>query len=126
MPANSRKGSSYPLRLPLTMRRELEALAKREGISINHLISLAVAEKIVRYQQQAIPDHDDARNSPTLHEPNGRQRSETNPLAFGASLQMEPAQRHENSVGLPIYPHVDKKAARFDWIPTKTPTREHH
>jgi len=45
MPSNIGKARSYPLRLPLTMRRELTALAKSEGISLNQLISLAVAEK---------------------------------------------------------------------------------
>ena len=54
MASKTCKSSSYPLRLPLTLRREIEALARSEGISINQLISLAVAEKIVRCQQQAV------------------------------------------------------------------------
>jgi HicB-like protein involved in pilus formation len=42
---------TFPLRLPPTMRRELNRLAIREGISINSFISLAVAEKIVRLSE---------------------------------------------------------------------------
>lgn len=41
----------YPLRLPATMRRELSSIAKREGISINQFIALALAEKIARLEQ---------------------------------------------------------------------------
>lgn len=52
MTSKAGKAAAFPLRLPVTMRRELNELAKREGISINHFISLAVAEKIVRCQRQ--------------------------------------------------------------------------
>jgi hypothetical protein len=40
--------NSFPLRLSVTMRRQLESLAKEEGISINQFICLAMAEKITR------------------------------------------------------------------------------
>jgi hypothetical protein len=43
-----KKGTCFPLRLPLTMRAELQAQANNEGISINQFIVMAVAEKITR------------------------------------------------------------------------------
>jgi hypothetical protein len=45
--------ATFPLRLPLTMRREANELAHREGLSLNHFISLAVAEKIVRMENSS-------------------------------------------------------------------------
>jgi hypothetical protein len=36
----------YPLRLPAGIRAEVERLAKREGISVNQFIALAVAQKV--------------------------------------------------------------------------------
>ncbi len=38
--------STLSLRLPESVHRQLAALAKREGVSINQLINSAVAEKI--------------------------------------------------------------------------------
>jgi hypothetical protein len=38
--------TTYPLRLPASIRAEVEKLAKREGISVNQFIALAVAQKI--------------------------------------------------------------------------------
>jgi hypothetical protein len=40
----------FPLRLPQSMRIEAAEIAKREGISINHFVALAVAEKIARLE----------------------------------------------------------------------------
>ena len=48
--ANKKSGNCFPLRLPLQIRAEMEALAKEEGISINHFIVLAVAEKLTRLE----------------------------------------------------------------------------
>ncbi len=41
---------SYPLRLCASMREQVTHLARLEGISVNHFISLALAEKISRLQ----------------------------------------------------------------------------
>jgi post-segregation antitoxin (ccd killing protein) len=41
-----KKQSSYPLRLPRSIKMEVERLAKDEGISINQFIATAVAEKL--------------------------------------------------------------------------------
>ena len=38
--------STYPLRLPHSLKAEVERLAKQDGISINQFIATAVAEKL--------------------------------------------------------------------------------
>jgi len=43
----------FPLRLSPTMRHQANELAHREGISLNQFVSLAIAEKISRMEQQA-------------------------------------------------------------------------
>jgi hypothetical protein len=43
----------FPLRLSPSMRREANELAHREGISLNHFISLAVAEKLSRMEHNS-------------------------------------------------------------------------
>lgn len=42
---------SFPLRLAPSIRSQANDLAHIEGISLNHFISLAVAEKIVRMEK---------------------------------------------------------------------------
>jgi hypothetical protein len=41
-----RSHSSYPLRLPGSVKAEVERLAKADGISINQFVATAVAEKL--------------------------------------------------------------------------------
>lgn len=43
----------FPLRLSPSMREQVEHLAKRDQISINHFIALAVAEKLSRMEHTA-------------------------------------------------------------------------
>lgn len=38
--------STYPLKLPNSIKREAQRLAKEDGVSLNHWISVAVAQKI--------------------------------------------------------------------------------
>lgn len=38
--------STYPLRLPRSVKAEVERLAKAEGISVNQFVATAVAEKL--------------------------------------------------------------------------------
>jgi post-segregation antitoxin (ccd killing protein) len=38
--------STYPLRLPRSVKAEVERRAKRDGISINQFVATAVAEKL--------------------------------------------------------------------------------
>lgn len=52
MPDEYFRRQMFPLRLSPTMRSQANELAHREGISLNHFISLAVAEKISRMEQE--------------------------------------------------------------------------
>ena len=54
MTDTKKKALSFPLRLPLTMRAELEARADAEGISRNQFIVMAVAEKFIRLDMQQL------------------------------------------------------------------------
>jgi hypothetical protein len=38
--------STYPLRLPKSLKNEVAVIAKRDGTSINQFIAIAVAEKV--------------------------------------------------------------------------------
>ncbi len=40
------KASTYPLRLPLSLKRAVERLSKQDGTSINQFVVMAVAEKV--------------------------------------------------------------------------------
>jgi len=51
MKVDTNKNNSFPLRLPRTMRQQVDKLADCDGISVNHFISLALAEKISRLEQ---------------------------------------------------------------------------
>jgi HicB-like protein involved in pilus formation len=51
-PDRARYLSQFPLRLARSLRESAKALAERDGISLNHFISLAIAEKISRLEQQ--------------------------------------------------------------------------
>jgi predicted HicB family RNase H-like nuclease len=46
--------TSFPLRLPAALREHATLLANRDGVSLNHFISLAVAEKITRLETDFI------------------------------------------------------------------------
>jgi hypothetical protein len=50
MPKSTRHISSFPLRLSPTMKHQATEIAGREGLSLNHFISLAVAEKLIRIE----------------------------------------------------------------------------
>ena len=44
---------TFPLRLPLSLRTTANELAQKDGTSLNHFISVAVAEKVSRLEQAA-------------------------------------------------------------------------
>jgi hypothetical protein len=44
--------STYPLRLPRSIRTGVERFSKEDGISINQFVSIAVAEKLAMLQAQ--------------------------------------------------------------------------
>lgn len=48
-----RRHQSFPLRLSPSIRQQASEFAKNEGISLNHFISLAVAEKLSRLEHEA-------------------------------------------------------------------------
>lgn len=41
-----KRHSTYPLRLPLSVKAEVERRAKSDGISVNQFVATAVAEKL--------------------------------------------------------------------------------
>jgi predicted HicB family RNase H-like nuclease len=43
---------SFPLRLAKSLKEMASALANKDGVSLNHFISLAVAEKISRMEHE--------------------------------------------------------------------------
>jgi hypothetical protein len=44
--------STYPLRLPRSIRTGVELMSRQDGISINQFVSIAVAEKLAMMQAQ--------------------------------------------------------------------------
>lgn len=50
MPEEYKRRQCFPLRLATSLRTQANNLAHSEGISLNHFISLAVAEKISRME----------------------------------------------------------------------------
>lgn len=44
--------STYPLRMPRSMRAGVERMSKQDGISINQFVSIAVAEKLAMMQAE--------------------------------------------------------------------------
>jgi hypothetical protein len=47
----SERCKAFVLRLPSSAKLAATAVSKAEGISLNHFISMAVAEKLVRYER---------------------------------------------------------------------------
>jgi len=47
--------AQFPLRLPKSLREAAKQMAASEGVSLNYFISRALAEKISRVVQQAVP-----------------------------------------------------------------------
>lgn len=44
--------TTYPLRLPRSIREGVERMSKQDGVSINQFVSIAVAEKLAVMQAQ--------------------------------------------------------------------------
>lgn len=53
MDMERKRKQSFLLRLPTSIREQATELAREEGTSINHFISIAVAEKISRMRQRS-------------------------------------------------------------------------
>jgi hypothetical protein len=53
-PDQTRHTPQFPLRLPKSLRAAANAMAMQQGISLNHFIALALAEKVSRSEPQAL------------------------------------------------------------------------
>jgi hypothetical protein len=49
--------STYPLRLPRSLRQAVERLSRQEGTSINQFVATAVADKIAALETARLFDH---------------------------------------------------------------------
>jgi predicted HicB family RNase H-like nuclease len=67
MNADASPRRSFPLRLAKSLRETASTLARRDGISLNHFICLAVAEKISRLEPDGPALEAPARQSPHAH-----------------------------------------------------------
>ena len=52
-PNQTRHPTQFPLRLAKSLREAANSVAKEQGISLNHFIAIALAEKISRTESQA-------------------------------------------------------------------------
>ncbi len=66
-----KRHQSFPLRLSPSLRNQAIDFAQREGISLNHLISLAVVEKSSRMMQDANRSISEKADDPPLPHPLG-------------------------------------------------------
>jgi hypothetical protein len=57
MNREEKRAMTYPLRLAASLRDTASDLAQRDGVSLNHFISLAVAEKISRLESETLNQH---------------------------------------------------------------------
>lgn len=49
-----KRRQSFPLRLSTSIRQKANDLAHEDGLSLNHFISLAIAEKLTRVEQSRL------------------------------------------------------------------------
>ncbi len=52
-----KRSLNFPLRLSPTSKVTAAALAREDGISLNHFINLAVAEKVSRMESEILTQH---------------------------------------------------------------------
>jgi hypothetical protein len=57
MNEEDKRRMTYPLRLAASLRDVAGHLAQSDGVSLNHFISLAVAEKISRLESETLNQH---------------------------------------------------------------------
>ena len=53
----SKRNTSFPLRLAISLKDLAGLLAQEDGVSLNHFINLAVAEKVSRIESEALKEH---------------------------------------------------------------------
>lgn len=78
-PDQTRHNAQFPLRLAKSLREAANAMAMQQGISLNHFIALALAEKISRSEHQA---------SSSPHSPLRKDTDERKPKRPGASSRV--------------------------------------
>jgi hypothetical protein len=59
MNIDERRRMTFPLRLAISLKDMANILAQKDGVSLNHFISLAVAEKISRLESETLNEHND-------------------------------------------------------------------
>jgi predicted HicB family RNase H-like nuclease len=59
MDRTEKRRMTFPLRLATSLRDMANILAQKDGVSLNHFISLAVAEKISRLENETFNEHHD-------------------------------------------------------------------
>jgi hypothetical protein len=57
MKLDEKRRMTFPLRLAISLKGVAALLANRDGVSLNHFISIAVAEKISRLESEALSEH---------------------------------------------------------------------
>jgi hypothetical protein len=57
MKIDEKRRMTFPLRLAISLKDMANHLAQRDGVSLNHFISLAVAEKISRLESETLNEH---------------------------------------------------------------------
>jgi hypothetical protein len=64
-PNQTRHPTQFPLRLATSLREAANSVAKEQGVSLNHFIAIAVAEKISRAESQvkSLPDGSHSRKN---------------------------------------------------------------
>jgi len=50
---STKQSSTYPLRLPRSVKVEVERLAREEGVSLNQFVATAVAEKLAALRTES-------------------------------------------------------------------------
>jgi hypothetical protein len=59
MNIDDKRRMTFPLRLAISLKDMANCLAQKDGVSLNHFISLAVAEKISRLESETLNEHHD-------------------------------------------------------------------
>jgi hypothetical protein len=54
---DEKRRMTFPLRLGISLKEMANMLAHKDGVSLNHFISLAVAEKISRIESETLNEH---------------------------------------------------------------------
>jgi hypothetical protein len=59
MSIDEKRRMTFPLRLAISLKDMANSLAQQDGVSLNHFISIAVAEKISRLESETLNEHHD-------------------------------------------------------------------